>query len=87
MNVRRRLGSEGRYTAEGHEQRRGAGVGSPHHDDGHAGRGVAVLGCGVEVRLQFTCDLHLHVVPQGLILHARKKNKQNNPIWDLFRWE
>lgn len=44
-------------------------VSAAHHDDGHAGRRAAVLGQRVKVRLQFTCDLHLHVVPsEGIVL-------------------
>lgn len=41
---------------------------SAYHDDRHAGRGVVVLRRSVKVRLQFTCDLHLHVVPGDCVV-------------------
>lgn len=53
----------------------GDGDASPHHDDRHSRRGAAVFGCCVEVRLQFSSDLHLHVVCQVLILHTRNQEK------------
>lgn len=45
-----------------------------YHDDRHTSRGVVVLRRSVKVRLQFTCDLHLHVVSDDcVVLHTHKR--------------
>lgn len=44
-----------------------------YHDDGHPSCGVVVLRSSVKVCLQFTCDLHLHVVLHDcVVLHTHK---------------
>lgn len=45
-----------------------------YHDDWHPGCGGAVLWRGVEVRLQFTCHLHLHVILHDCIILGTHKH-------------
>lgn len=63
-----------------------------YHDDGHSSRGAVALRCSVKVRLQFTCDLHLHVVLRDrVVLHAHKHamrrrvcDRKENPVSVYF---
>lgn len=47
-----------------------------YHDDRHPCRGVVVLRCSVKVRPQFTCDLHLHVVPNNNFILQSKAGSE-----------
>lgn len=48
-----------------------------YHDYWHPSRGVVVLWRSVKVRLQFTCDLHLHVVPgDRFVLNTQKAGSE-----------
>lgn len=53
-----------------------------HHEDRHPGRGVAVLALGVEVRLQFTCDLRRHVVLKESVFLKRDSSEPR--LYDLL---